>query len=475
MALAERPARRPLGKKAAPSPYPKKFEAYPEELQKSYKKYYEKYKEVKAVEPVEAAEDEAADKAAEEEAAREPQKLVAYSCSFIPTELIAAAGAVPLKIDFKEAAVDALLSQKDPDPEAEAEPVEPLQVDDPALFFADAVLVNASCEGKKQLCDKLSAVKPVCGIELPKDFQDTEAFAAELAKARSFLEEKLELTITEDQLHEAIKQTNAERAALAEFMQLEKIEPSPVLGSKLAKLAELPCTIPDAAERTEEVKNNIELYKDAYRRGICVSPDFPRVLVTGCLPAGTAADVVAAVEDSRLSVVMLDASRSLLADDMIAEDGDALAAIAGRYLAVAARGHAADEEKAARVGKLMDDYDLDGVVEVYACRCAHCAGRSEAVEKCVADRRAKYFYLDAEADAYDNKLALEAFAKEVAENKAALIAEAIARAEAEAKAKAEAEAAAAEAAAKAEAEAKAKAKAEAIAKMKAAREAAAKN
>ncbi len=108
----------------------------------------------------------------------------------------------------------------------------------PYFYFSDLIVGETTCDGKKKMYEMLGEFKPVYVMELPNS-QSPEAlelWKKEVVKFKEKLESHFGVTITEEQIREAARVKNAERAALREFYELMKLTPAPMLGQDLYKV-----------------------------------------------------------------------------------------------------------------------------------------------------------------------------------------------------------------------------------------------
>jgi len=137
------------------------------------------------------------------------RKVVGIYCTYCPQELVLAAGAIPV----------GLCGTKE-DPIAQAEETLPrnlcplikssygFAVSDtcPFFHFSDLIIGETTCDGKKKMFELMQEMKPVHVMQLPH-LNETQAsfdlWVEELRRLKHFLEERLEVTITDEAIWEA--------------------------------------------------------------------------------------------------------------------------------------------------------------------------------------------------------------------------------------------------------------------------------
>jgi len=69
----------------------------------------------------------------------------------------------------------------------------------PFLAWADLVVAETTCDGKKMMFELLGESKPMCVLELPQQADDADArerWTAEVRKFKTHLEQRFQLSIT---------------------------------------------------------------------------------------------------------------------------------------------------------------------------------------------------------------------------------------------------------------------------------------
>ena len=147
----------------------------------------------------------------------------------------------------------------------------------PYFYFSDLVVGETTCDGKKKMYEMLAEHKPVYVMELPNS-QSPEAlklWKQEIIKFKEKLESHFGVTITDDQIREAIKIKNEGRKALKEFYSLMKMEPAPMLGGDMYKVLYGSTFKFDQSKIPGEVRAVIEKVKAQYDDGTEDCPKLP--------------------------------------------------------------------------------------------------------------------------------------------------------------------------------------------------------
>ena len=174
------------------------------------------------------------------EAARSAGRpIVGIMCEFTPRELILAAGAVPVCLCGGSAATIPPAEQHLPAnlcPLIKSTFGYHVTGKNPFLNWADLVVAETTCDGKKKMFELMGASKPMYVLELPQKAEDPEAlehWVLEMRKFQEFLSSRFAVDITEARLTEAIQLMNRERRLRRELADLMTAETPPLTGRQL--------------------------------------------------------------------------------------------------------------------------------------------------------------------------------------------------------------------------------------------------
>ena len=168
----------------------------------------------------------------------EGARVVGIFCTFVPTELIYAAGALPVGLcAYSEepiAAAEADLP-RNLCPLIKASYGFARSDTCPYFYFSDFVVGETTCDGKKKMFELLGRYKETYVMQLPHRRDDAAlAFWREqiLAFQRK-LEDFYGISISEAEIRAAIRRKNRERRALKAFLELGKLNPAPMSGYEM--------------------------------------------------------------------------------------------------------------------------------------------------------------------------------------------------------------------------------------------------
>lgn len=242
----------------------------------------------------------------------------------------------------------------------------------PYFYFSDLIVGETTCDGKKKMYEYLGEFKAVHVMQLPNTQvgeKSYELWKSEIIKLKDLLEDKLELKITEDKLKEAINLKNRERVALKNFYEIGKLNPPAISGTDILKVIYGATFKFDKEHSIEELSSLTERIKREYSQGKRLDSR-PRILITGCPIGGAAEKVVKAIEDNGGYVVAFENCTVAKANELLVdEDKDVFDALTEKYLAIGCSCMSPNENRKTLLGKMIEEYKVDGVVDVILQAC----------------------------------------------------------------------------------------------------------
>lgn len=345
--------------------------------------------------------------------------MVGIYCSFVPTELIEAAGgtALPLCATSEEpiAAAEADLP-RNLCPLIKASYGFALTDTCPYFYFSDFIVGETTCDGKKKMFELMNDIKETYVMQLPS-YRDEISLAAWEEEIRRFwkkLESFYHMTITEEAVKKAIDLKNRERKVMLRFLELGKLNPAPIsgyeLGTRLDGLGFNPdieerCRIIEA--RTEEVLRDWEAnYKGKLSRR-------PRILVTGCPNSGIREKTIKAIEELGADVVAFDCCNGTREKvELVDTSLPPVQALAKKYLNINCSIMSPNRSRLDYIEEMIDDYQVDGVLELILQACHTYAIESYQVKKAAEAKGVPYLKIETDystADSGQINTRLEAF------------------------------------------------------------------
>lgn len=295
--------------------------------------------------------------------------MVGIYCEFTPREVILAAGAVPVclcgatnsTIPAAEAVLPANLCPLIKSSFGHI-------LTDSCSFFreADLIVAETTCDGKKKMYELIAENKPVHILELTQKVEEQEAFShwlSEVRKLKEKLEQTLHVTITEEDLREAVRAMNRERLLLKKAFEQGREDPPVVTGKELCELRYRIAGNQDHLAMLGAFIAEVDTRKAA---GKHVAPKgTPRILLTGCPTAQGTTKLIEVIEESGAVVVAQETCSGLKPLDlMVEEEGDPLEAIARKYFQLPCSCMTPNKGRAELIGRLCSEYRVDAVIDL---------------------------------------------------------------------------------------------------------------
>ena len=270
----------------------------------------------------------------------------------------------------------------------------------PFFYFSDVVVGETTCDGKKKMYEYMAEFKETYLMELPNTQREDALvlWRNEMIRFKEYLEKHFETTITEEDIRKAIKVNNEARLALRKLYGVMKHDPAPITGYDLFKVLYGSTFKLDRSLIAGEVNALVEKIEKEYKEGK-MQPKKPRILVTGCPLGGATEKVIRAIEDNGGIVVTYENCTGAKAiDKMVDEDDpDVYGALAKRYLNIGCSVMTPNPNRLELLGRLIDEYKVDGVVEMTLQACHTYNVESFGIRKFVNEEK-KLPYISVETD-----------------------------------------------------------------------------
>ena len=296
-------------------------------------------------------------------------KVAGVFCTFTPTEILDAAGFISVSLcGMSNETVPAAETQlpKNLCPLIKSSYGFALTDKCPYTYFSDLIVGETTCDGKKKMYEMLGKLKPTYILHLPQghDSDPVTTWTAELRRFIAFLEEKFNVTITDEALRQAARQRNAQRQAHMKLMELQKQTPPPLGGMQMYATMEgtgFMFTHEDRVNKLNQLRESVEANADR-----SAFEGAKRILVTGCPIGGVLQKTVKAIEENGGVVVCFENCSGIKAAFQMVdtEAEDIVKAIAERYLQIGCSVMTPNKERMKLLPRLVEEYKVDGVVEV---------------------------------------------------------------------------------------------------------------
>ena len=237
----------------------------------------------------------------------------------------------------------------------------------PFFYFSDLVVGETTCDGKKKMYEYLAEIKPVHVMELPnKQTEDgVWLYKKEIIRFKEILEKQFGVTITEEQVKEAIVLKNKEREALKHLYGLMKLDPAPMKGMDLLGVLTGIQFKFDKEAAIEELKAMAAKIEEEYAAGKHLEK-MPRILITGSPINGAASKVVKAIEDNGGVVVAFEnCSGAKAIEELVDETNpDVYDALSRKYMNIGCSCMSPNPNRMELLRSMIKEYKVDAVVDV---------------------------------------------------------------------------------------------------------------
>lgn len=347
------------------------------------------------------------------------RKVVGTFCTYTPRELIYAADAISVSLcsTSDETVPDAeKVLPKNLCPLVKSSYGFAITDKCPYMYFSDIIIGETTCDAKKKMYELLGEIKDTYVMQLPhsKNNFSMALWKNELIELVKKLEEKFDVKITEDKIKDAIKLCNEERKAIKEFLNLAKLNPSPIKGSDMHEALHSSNFKFDRKLYINEIKSLTNSLKEKYDNGETpFKKGTPRILITGCPTGGLVDKIVKQLEDAGSSVVCFENCVGTKNFEMLVDENkEPIDAIAERYLNIPCSIMTPNDGRMNRIKEYIKDYSVDGVVDVTLTACHTYAIETEKVRRAVEGCGKSYLAIEtnySNSDSGQLKTRLEAF------------------------------------------------------------------
>lgn len=351
-------------------------------------------------------------------------KIVGIYCSFVPTELIMAAGAVPVSLcATSEEPISAAEAHLPPNlcPLIKASYGFALTDTCPYFYFSDFIVGETTCDGKKKMFELLNELKETYVMQLPsaRDEIALNMWEQEIYKFWKKLEDFYGISISEEDVKKAIIQKNAERDLVLEYLELSKLNPSPISGYELGTKLDALSFIPDMEERCNQIRQRITEVKADWEKNYKGKiARKPRILITGCPNGGVRDKTIKVLEELGADVVAFDTCNSNREKiEKVDISLPVAKALAKKYLNINCSVMSPNNSRLRFISDMIDEYEVDGVLEIILQACHTFSIESYNVKKAVVAKGIPYIKIETDyskADVGQINTRLEAFLETIA-------------------------------------------------------------
>lgn len=275
----------------------------------------------------------------------------------------------------------------------------------PYFYFSDVVVGETTCDGKKKMYELMQEFKDVYMMELPNS-QSERGLAfwkEEIIAFKHYLEKKFNVTITDEDVCRAVREENAVRRSLKRFYSTMCHEPTPMTGHDMFKVLYGTTFKLDRSVIPAEIDALTDTIEKEYAAGKRQDKK-PRILITGCPMGGATEKVIRAIEENGGVVVAYEnCTGTKNVERLVDEEAeDIYQALAERYLAIGCSVMTPNPNRYESLDTLIDEYHVDGVVEMVLQACHTYSVESKSIRDFVTKKKnIPYIYIETDYSTTD--------------------------------------------------------------------------
>lgn len=247
----------------------------------------------------------------------------------------------------------------------------------PFAHFADMIVGETTCDGKKKMYEMLGEFRKTHVIHLPNvpdRERSLEAWKSELKRFQDRLESEYGVEITPEKLNDKIRVMNNERKQMASVYELGRLDPPAMTGVQMRNIMTGVYFMLDKDKRARELGRLVELSGILWENGRGPwkrSDHRPRILVSGAGIDGVVDKTVGAIERAGGSVVCFEGCCGIgnmrrLTDE---DTDDPLQALAEKLLDVPCAVMSPNDNRFKQLRDTIDEWRIDGVISVTVHAC----------------------------------------------------------------------------------------------------------
>lgn len=289
----------------------------------------------------------------------------------------------------------------------------------PFFQIADMYVAETTCDGKKKAWEILSQEVPLHVIDVPqmKRSKDIAAFEGEIMEFIRVVEDLTGNKITVEKLGAAIKLINAKRQALQRLYNARKATPVPISGKDALLVTQI--AFYDDPARCAQMANQLaEELEQRISKGEGVFPaDTLRIMIAGTPMAIPNWKLHHIVETLGAAVVVEESCTGTRYFENLVDEGgrtleEQVRALAQRYMQTNCACFTPNPGRIEDIVRLVDEYRVDGIIDVNLQFCNLYATESFLVKQALADHSLPVMHIEtdySEQDYEQLRTRIEAF------------------------------------------------------------------
>ena len=237
----------------------------------------------------------------------------------------------------------------------------------------------------------MNEIKPTHVMQLPPGRTSGTALAtwhSEMQRLKDVLSRTLQVEITDDDLRQAIHLKNRERKAILDFYDIGSLKPTPLSGYEINTLIDNNTFLFDTEEKIAILEKRTAELREDYEKNFKGKPSRPRILITGCPTGGVREKIIRRIEELGANIVGFEnCSGPREQKDLVDENKDPLLALAEKYLRVNCSVMSPNPQRIEAMDEMIENYQVDGVIEVILQACHTFAIESSRIKKFVTEQK----------------------------------------------------------------------------------------
>lgn len=338
------------------------------------------------------------------------KNVVGVFCTYSPSELIYAAGAIPVGLC---ATSDEPIQCAEKDlpknlcPLIKASYGFAISDTCPFFYFSDMILGETTCDGKKKMYELMNDIKDTYVMQLPQTSDTKSSFdlwKSEIIRLKEKFEEKFNIEITQEKLQESIRVGNIERKNLMEYFELGKLVPPALKGVEMNSTQDGFSFLFDREDKNQKLIARTKELKENWEKNLKgTKTSRPRILVTGCPVNGVREKILKTIEDTGGDIVAYDNCSGIREkQEMVDERKDPIDAIAEKYLKISCSVMSPNVRRLDDIRTICEEFQVDAVIEVVLQACHTYAIEATSVKKYVNnDLELPYLYIESDYSMLD--------------------------------------------------------------------------
>ena len=275
----------------------------------------------------------------------------------------------------------------------------------PYFYFSDFIVGETTCDGKKKMFELMNEIKETYVMQLPssRDEAALDAWEKEVIRFWKKIEDFYGIKISEEDVKKAIEVKNRERDVMLKFLELGKLNPAPISGYEIGTRLDALGFNPDIEERCRAIEERTaEVLKDWEENYKGKESKRPRVLVTGCPNSGVREKTIRVIEEMGVDVVAFDCCNGTREKvEKVDTTIPVTRALAKKYLNINSSIMSPNTSRLDYIKDMIEEYQVDGVMELVLTACHTYAIESHYVRKTAAEMNVPYLGLEVDFSSGD--------------------------------------------------------------------------